>query len=216
MPGGEIEQLVKKGYVVLAIDLPGIGELKNTATRNLAPAYTGVLTGESIVGLRASDINRAVRFLIKRENIAAHKITAIASGELCIPLIHAAAFEKNITTTILIHPLISYESVAMNRYYKIGLSTNPGGGTGHPYEVDFNWGVPGALTAYDLPDLVASIAPRKVIMAGTVDQMLDPVSFMQIKEVYDFAQRTYKAAEAEGNLIITTSTNLEEIQTLIP
>lgn len=214
--GGEIEQLVRNGYVVLAIDVPGTGELRNTTTRSLAPAYTGVLLGESIVGLQASDINRAVRYLIKSENIAGDKITALAFGELCIPLLHAAAFEKEINTTILIHPLISYESIAMNRHYKIGLTPNPGGGTGHPYEVDFNWGVPGALTAYDLPDLAGNIAPRKLILAGVVDQMREPASISQVEKEYEYTIRVYDSSNARENVIFSQTTSLEEIMTFLP
>jgi dienelactone hydrolase len=52
-PGGEIEKLVKKGYVVAAVDVLGIGEVKNTATREGADDYTGVLIGRSTPGIQA-------------------------------------------------------------------------------------------------------------------------------------------------------------------
>jgi len=53
----------------------------------------------------------------------------------------------------------------MNKLYKIGLTPTGNKGTGHPYEVNFSWGVAGVLKAYDLPDLIGCIAPRKVAMA---------------------------------------------------
>src|SRR4026209_1382880 len=54
-PGGEIEKLVKKGYIVAAADVLGVGEIKNTATRGDAEGYTAVLIGRSMVGVQAGD-----------------------------------------------------------------------------------------------------------------------------------------------------------------
>src|SRR5690606_4754468 len=54
----------------------------------------------------------------------------------------------------LIEPYSSYRSIVANRFYDVGLI----------YSV-----VPGALTAYDLPDLAASLAPRKLLIAGIKD-----------------------------------------------
>ena len=59
-PGGYIEQLVRKGYVVLAVDPIGVGETKHTSGRGLIDGYLGVLTGRSVVGIQAGDIIRAV------------------------------------------------------------------------------------------------------------------------------------------------------------
>jgi hypothetical protein len=54
----------------------------------------------------------------------------------------------------LIEPYSSYYSIVNNHYYKSSFI---------PYVV------PGALKSYDLPDLVAAIAPRKVVIAGVTD-----------------------------------------------
>ena len=62
-PGGEIEKLVKKGYIVAAADVLGIGETKNTAARGYTDGYTAVLIGRSMVGIRAGDIVRVVNYL---------------------------------------------------------------------------------------------------------------------------------------------------------
>ncbi len=61
--GGEIEKLVKKGYVVAAADVIGIGETKNTAARGITDGYTAVLIGRSVVGIQAGDILRVVNYL---------------------------------------------------------------------------------------------------------------------------------------------------------
>ncbi len=211
-PGGEIEKLVKKGYVVAAADVLGVGETKNTATRDLALGYTGVLIGRSVVGIQAGDIVRVVNYLKNREDVDSGKVGAIAFDGMCLPLIHAAAFDSSINNITLIRSLISYRSIAINRFYHVGLTKNEGGGTGHPYEVDFSWGIAGVLTAYDLPDLIGCIAPRKVMMVELKDQMLDRASKALIDEEMKFPLSAYAFKNASANLkVVSYSDNLTSL-----
>ncbi|MBP1595829.1 MAG: hypothetical protein H6Q05_1206, partial [Acidobacteria bacterium] len=90
----------------------------------------------------------------------------------------------------------------MNRFYRIGLIKNEGGGHVHPYEVDFSWGVAGALTAYDLPDLLGCIAPRKVALAGLRNQLLEPASDEEIRQDTAFPLAAYAHHNASSNLRI--------------
>ena len=184
-PGGYIEQLVKKGYVVLAVDPLGVGETRHTAGRGLIDGYIGVLTGRSVVGIQAGDINRAVNFLKSVDYVDANKIGAIASNTLCLPLIHAASFDNSIKIIVLIGSLVSFRSVVLNKFYKMGM-TETGYGVGHPFELNFSWGVAGALKGYDLPDLIASIAPRKVVMAETKNQMLEGLTESELRKELSF------------------------------
>ena len=62
-PGGEIEKLVRKGYIVAATDVLGIGETKNTASRGHTCGYTAVIIARSVVGIQAGDIVRVVNYL---------------------------------------------------------------------------------------------------------------------------------------------------------
>ena len=74
---------------------------------------------------------------------------------MTVPLLHAAAFNDSIERIALIEPLLSFESVVMNRFYN----------------TDFADTVANALSAYDLPDLAAALAPRPLLMAGIQDQL---------------------------------------------
>jgi dienelactone hydrolase len=205
-PGGGIEKLVRRGYAVAAIDLLGVGETKNTVTRALADDYTGVMIGRSTVGIQAGDIVRVVDYLKQLEYVDPARVGAIGIDEMCLPLIHAAAFESSIRGVILAGSLSSYRSVAMNRLYRIGLIRNEGGGNVHPYEVDFSWGVAGALTGYDLPDLIGCIAPRKVVLVGLKNQLLEPASDQEIELDTAFPRRAYAHYAAPGNLRISPAT----------
>ena len=200
-PGGEIEKLVKNGYVVAAADVLGVGEIKNTATRGDAEGYTAVLIGRSMVGIQAGDIVRVENYLKRQRNVDPLKIGAIAYNEMCLPLVHAAAFETSINNITLIGSLISFQSIVMNKFHKIGITKRPNSDYWHPVEVDFSWGIASVLTAYDLPDLIGSIAPRRVVLADLRDQMLEPAPTELINREMEFPLSVY-AKQAPGKLKI--------------
>ncbi|HBQ81253.1 MAG TPA: hypothetical protein DD745_00005, partial [Bacteroidales bacterium] len=68
------------------------------------------------------------------------------------------------------------------------------------YEVDFTWGVGGALTAYDLPDLIAPIAPRKIAMAGMKNQMMEPADEKLVKLETGFPLSVYSSKNVSENM----------------
>jgi hypothetical protein len=201
-PGGEIEKLVKQGYIVAAVDPLGIGEVKNTAGREHTDSYTAILTGRSIPGIRASNINRVADVLSRHPAVDPLKIGAVGIDDLCIPLIYAAAFNNLINGLVLVGSPVSYRSVSMNRDYRIGFTSREGGGYWHPYEVDFTWGVGGALTAYDLPDMIACIAPRKIALAGMKNQMMQPADEAIVKQETEFPRSVYVLKNVSENLKI--------------
>lgn len=199
-PGGEIEKLVKKGYIVAAADVLGYGEVKRTAGREYTDGFTAVLIGRSMVGIQAGDIVRVANYLKNVPGVDAKKIGAIAYNETCLPLIHAAAFDASISNVTLVSPLVSYKNVVMNRLYKIGVTKRPTGNYWHPVEVDFSWGVPGVLTAYDLPDLIGAIAPRKVVLADIRNSMLESASQEVIEEELKFPRAAYSYKNVPDNI----------------
>jgi hypothetical protein len=110
-------------------------------------------------------------------------------------------------------PLVSYRSVAMNRFYRVGITKNEGGGLWHPYEVNFSWGIGGVLTAYDLPDLIACIAPRKVAISGIKDQMLEQASNELIDKEMELPKAVFAIKNVPSNLRISSSQ--EDLNTTI-
>jgi len=89
-----------------------------------------------------------------KKNIVTGEIYGVARKGMTPVLLHAAAFVPAITRVALIEPYSSYRSLVMNRFYNSGFVYST---------------VPGALKAYDIPDLAASLAPRKLLMAGVTD-----------------------------------------------
>ncbi len=193
--GGEMEQLVKKGFIVLAPDLIGIGETGPGSFKGDAYIdnvsynvwFASIQIGRSIVGVRAGDIVRAVRYLESREDVDHRDISIIAYGEMCPVAIHAAAFEGSISKVALIEPLISYRSIVMSRYYSTSF---------------IHATVAGALTAYDLPDLAGCIAPRQLLMVNVTDQNKEKAGLELIEKDLAITRSAYTAAGAEGSLEI--------------
>jgi dienelactone hydrolase len=153
---GLAHDLVREGHPVLLADLPGIGSMgpgymkgdsyiDNTSYNQW---FAAVLAGKSNVGLRAADIVRIIRFAGSNLNDA-EGITVLAVGALGSEVLHAALFEPGIQNVCLIRSFLSYADIATTRFY-------------NPEYVPFT--VPGAIGEYDLPDLIAGLCPRRVLI----------------------------------------------------
>ncbi|MFC4870758.1 acetylxylan esterase [Negadavirga shengliensis] len=204
-PGGEIERLVKKGYVVAAADVLGVGETENTVANRQGTADAGntaALIGRSVVGIQAGDILRVVTYLKALPDVNSEKIGAIGIDEMGIPLIHAAAFDPSIKGILLSGLPLSYRAVAMNRIYKLGMIPTGYKGPGLPYKMDFSATIAGVLTAYDLPDLLGCISPRKVALLNVKDHVLESASESFIEQEMDFPTSVYSKSEVPDNLKI--------------
>jgi hypothetical protein len=158
--GGQMEWFVKNGITVLAPDIVGTGELGpgifhgdsyiDSVSYNLW--FASMVIGRSIVGIQAGDVVKLTNLLKKEYNIK--EIYGLAKKQMSPVLLHAAAFDKDIKKIALVEPYSSYRSIVMNPHY------NP----------DFlHSTVPGSIGVYDLPDLAASLAPRKLLLSGITD-----------------------------------------------
>ena len=145
--GGPIEKLVKAARLVLAVDLRGTGETQQTKQKKLGEAtgfdwknvYTAYLSGRSYVGMRAEDILICARFLQQQKDC---RVDLVTVGHVCVPALHAAALESDMFGSIkLVRGLVSWSNVI-----ELGLSQNQLVNTVH-----------GALTAYDLGNLAATL-----------------------------------------------------------
>jgi len=183
--------LVRKGYSVLLADLPGIGSmgpgyLKGDSyidSTSYNQWFAAVLAGKTNVGLRAEDIVRVVRF-IKHDLRDYSDISAISIGPLGSELLHAAVFAPDIKNICLIRPFLSYADIATTRLYKAAY-------------IPFT--VPGAIGEYDLPDLIARLCPRKVLVIEprSGDGMIADEA--KVKSSMHFPLKVYSQKGVPGN-----------------
>jgi dienelactone hydrolase len=144
-PGGAIEELVKQGNVVLAIDLPGTGQTKPASEWN--DAYTAYLLGRSYVGLRAEAALVAARWLKAQTAGQPATLRLVAVGHVGIPALHAAAVEPVFQSVKLSRTLKAWSDVLHCKRTSVQIGQI----------------VHGALLVYDLPDLAATLGDKLTI-----------------------------------------------------
>jgi cephalosporin-C deacetylase-like acetyl esterase len=194
-PGGEIEELARAGASVLAIDLRGMGETREELDRSDAfftyfgafeSAMTAMLVHRTLIGLRAQDIVRSVDLLATRGDVEMQRLSAYGFGAAAPVLLHAAAMDDRIKNVVLKNMLASYESVVTEKISR---------------QVFENI-VPGVLTKYDLPDLAATLAPRRITIVNPVNprgQLLDP---SEVRLQYESAKTVFQIAGPASSLVI--------------
>jgi len=101
-------------------------------------------------------------------------------------LLHAASFDENIKHIILLQSPLSYRSIVMNEFHKIPFSS----------------AVPGAQTAYDLPDLLACTSPCNITLSESRDYLLEPESEGAIKQELTFPISMYSLNNVPDNLVV--------------
>ncbi len=168
-PGGPIEQLVRKGHLVLAVDLRGLGETQNTRKHGFAEyigsewreIYLAYMLDTSYLAMRAQDVLACARFLAGWEaGGRPNRVHLISIGRTGPAALHAAALEpQRFDSVTLRNSLISWSSVvgtplARNQLVNV---------------------VHGALRSYDLPDLLATLPADKVALVNPLDAREQPV-----------------------------------------
>jgi hypothetical protein len=137
-----------EGKTVLALDLPGTGQAKSSGSDG-RDAHTAYLLGRSCVGLCAEHVLIAARYL-KEQTPGGRPGTVelVAVGHVGTAALHAAAGEPDLLDSVkLVRPPASWSGVVRSRQPKLGAAQV----------------VHGALAAYDLPDLAASLGKKAAI-----------------------------------------------------
>jgi cephalosporin-C deacetylase-like acetyl esterase len=193
-PGRDLEQLANAGFVVLAIDARGMGEtevLETEQAHDVRPyfgdydsAMTALVVGKPLVGMRALDISRAVDLLQAREDVDPNHILALGRGNGAVSVLYAATLDERLRKIVLERMLVSYQAIVDQKIHR---------------QV-FENVVPSALRFYDLPDLVAALAPREVWMVNPVDAMGRFVQTRQGESNYSFAQQAFRITGQPNHL----------------
>lgn len=186
---GDIEQLVRSHQVVLALDPRGIGETSTAGPQDgqrysgyfgdYASAMKAMLIGRSLAGMRAADIVRGIELLAGRPEVDAARISGFGRGSAAVPLLYAAAFDTRIRQLALEEMLVSYEAVATNRIHRDAMESV----------------VRRALKFYDLPDLVAAMAPRSVWVVNAADQVGYRAPLGEVRKLYSRAGPAIRVVE---------------------
>jgi dienelactone hydrolase len=164
--GGPIEQRVKAGDTVLAVDVRSNGQTKSTTPRMFGCDYQdGQIAyelGRSIVGMRAEDVLVCARYAAERAaNDPNGPVELVAIGHIGIPALHAAALEPAMFRSVTIRRMLpSWAMIVHKRKCASALMADI---------------VHGALRHYDLPNLEASLGKKVTVEQPNSDLGRSPL-----------------------------------------
>jgi dienelactone hydrolase len=192
--------LVKQGLSVLLVDIPGIGEMGPGYMRGDAYIdnvsynqwFAGILTGKSLVGLRAEDIVRITHF-IKTNLQGVESISAIASGTTGSGLLHAALFDSSIQKVCLKESYLGFADIALSIDYVPAFIPST---------------VAGAIEEYDLQDLMAGIYPRKLMIVNPLSGNGTLADRKKADDLLSFPNKVY---EQNANFSYTCENDQKQV-----
>lgn len=198
----DAEALAAQGNIVLAVDLRGFGETRpKTNETGTYARYFGdyrdsmmaLLVGKTMTGMRAVDIVRGLDVLAARGDVDAARIALAGRGGAAIPALYATLLDRRVASVAVEGMLNSYDTVVSERI-AVGVTEQI---------------VPSVLKYFDLPDVVAAIAPRRVILSGNVNAVGHKMTTGAVRTEYARAIAAYERAGAAGALRIA-GRNYEE------
>lgn len=149
--GGDIEKLVKQGYVVVSVDLRGQGETESgDPDEVLGPwktFYLAYLLGKPLVGLQTADALAAAHFVAFYQRSTPRGVHLVGVGQAGVTALHAAALNPERFTSVTIRDTPQSWASVVRQMVPLGQLV----GTVH-----------GALEIYDLPDLARLAGEAKV------------------------------------------------------
>jgi hypothetical protein len=134
-----------------------------------------------------------VHLINKQEN--AREFYGLAKKQTAPILLHAAAIDPIFKRVALIEPYSSYRSIVMSPFYEPSFIHST---------------VAGSLQEYDLPDLSASLAPRKLLIIGTTDGLGQTTDSKDVNQDLSIIQEAYQMQNAEAKLLIAPSQSTQK------
>lgn len=176
---GLIEPLLAAGFAVFSPDLRGRGETLGVAPRNsFRLTANQVMFGRPLAGRRAFDLMRALDCLGRRKDISLQDLAVVGIEDDSLPALLAATVDPRIRLIGMsgyFHSFVS-QITRMDVQDRKDLIARWNAGMrlprlkGPDYEVDLGSVIPGTLASFDVPQLIQSLAPRKVLFCAARDQ----------------------------------------------
>jgi cephalosporin-C deacetylase-like acetyl esterase len=188
-PGGDIESLVRAGHVVAAPDPRGVGE---SAPVSGAGGYTPVwqllqralLVNRTLVGMQVEDLLATFDALASREDVDPDRIAVLGKGHGALLALFLSVAEPRVEKIALERMVLSYMEIARARYHEDLTAAI----------------VPGVLRDFDLPDLAAALAPRRLWIVDPHSPTQSLLSTDRTRSEYAAVLRAYANAQGTAEL----------------
>lgn len=202
-------ELARRGRVVLSVDVRGVGETDPRWRPVLGSlkrydgaqfqfdscAVDAARFGTTMLAMRAGDLVRAVDYLKGRPDLADRPVVVVGEGLGGVWSLVAGAFDPRIAAVVCSEAIPSYKLIVGSQYYECR---------------DYYW-VAGALTDFDLPDLMALVAPRPTVLIDARDALLEPLAGSRCRELCVWPTCVYGSlGSAAGLRIVETGGSEKE------
>lgn len=203
----EIAGLLMRGVAVCLPDVRGTGETRPNSSRGRQGEATSIsstelMLGQTLLGSRLRDLRSVLRYLRTRRDVAARValwgdsfaptnppgfVDPLMDGDgqpaQSEPLggllaLFGALYEEGVCAAVARGTLAGYQSLLCDRFCYV------------PHDAV----VPGALTAGDLCDVAASLAPHPLRLEGLVDGRNCPMQEPEVQRLFEPARQAYRAA----------------------
>jgi hypothetical protein len=212
-----LAELLHGGAAVCLPDLRGTGETRPGSDRGRQSAATSIsatelMLGQTLVGSRLRDLRSVLRYLRTRTDLDATRLALWGDSfapvnpkdrKLEVPLdadklpaqaeplgglvaLFGALFEDEVRALCVRGGLAGSDSVLQSSFCYV------------PHDAV----IPGALTAGDLRDVAAALAPRPLRLEGLVDGLNRRVPNDVLARTYEPTRTAYRAAGAQDRLLI--------------
>jgi dienelactone hydrolase len=186
--GALYQSMAAHGSVVCVADLRGIGDMAPEYGRG-NPHYArshveeedfswaSLILGKPLAGQRTTDLLALAAALRAHPATRGRRLRLAASGRLTVPALFAAALDPGIAELYLAGGLVSYRNVFETEEYGAAFANF----------------IPGILLHTDLPEVAAAIAPRRIVLAGTVNASGDALEAAEVSKLYQSANVEVRA-----------------------
>jgi len=182
-------ELVRAGHPVFSLDVRGAGETDPRDRAKLKPltgyepqqfqfdssAVCAAQLGTTLLAMQTLDVIRGLDWLAARDALAGRPVVLVGEGLGGVWALAGAAFDRRPVGVACVRTIPSYRLIVDSPYYA---------------SRDYFW-VPRALATFDLPDLAALVAPRRVAWIDPVDAMLAPLPQDRCLALYDWPRGVY-------------------------
>jgi pimeloyl-ACP methyl ester carboxylesterase len=203
---GILDTLARKGNLVVAVDVRGIGETRPQHAPEspqsgefgqlfdveAAMSYMAWFMDESLFTMRVQDVVRSVDYILTRQDADCAHLHVIGAGNGGLWCLYAAALDPRIRSLICVRSLLSYRLLTgVDRYL---------------YGADVF--IPEVLRHFDLPQVAAAMAGRPLALLLPTDAMKETVDAERARAVSVWTQSVYDNFGA-GKLLRIESGGLE-------